>query len=450
MNNLNLPVMIPCPIHTSEVIQRIDMNISAKKQIFCLECALQSENPKALLATLETLPNFVKAAAMFYRNKKGLAHSSLGPEPEYVEILHKQAEKIKSLSEHIDHEKAKVEATFEEIIMEVIDKINEKKKECLDNLDKQLVNMRNHYTSFEKQLKKAYPRPEDMDYLYPSKEEIERRLSKLRNSAELESFVKSTKEDMAHDHIEQSPTELTSAGKKSYFDDLAKKLKDQEEMKPIVGIGSIDMSFVKAMIQEALDKSFQKSLSIKDQIMSSSLLWTFPESTIFKREQLSIVKEWMPPKYRFDLRLLYRGSVDGFTPYAFHEKCDKRGPTLTFIKCQFHKSSKISIIGGFLNKSWSQFNDYIASDEAFIFSLTKETKCYVGNAQYAAYGGPRNGPRFGNCDIHLYSSHEQVFDHTLIRPNSYIGTAKIVESERYTGTGEINFKLLELEVYEVR
>lgn len=449
-NKLNLPVLVQCPVHTSEVIQRVNMNINAKKQIYCLECALQSENPKALLATLETLPNFVKAAAVFYRGQRGNIRTSFGPDQEYTQILVEQKEKLKQLSEHIEHEKVKVETTFEEIIMEVIEKINQKKKECLSNLDKQLANLQSHYLSFEKQLKKAFPQQHDLEFLYPSKEEIEKRLSHLRNAAELESFVKATKEDMAHDHVEKNPTQLSPEDKKSYFDDLAKKLKEQESMKPVVGVENVDMSFVKATMQEALDRLFQKSLPIKDQIMAGSLLWTFAESTIFKREQLNIVKEWMPLKYSFDLRLLYRASADGFTPYAFHDRCDGRGATLTFIKCQFHKSSKMSIIGGFLNKSWSQFNDYISSDEAFIFSLTKEVRCHIGNPQYAAYGGPRNGPRFGNCDIHIYSSHEKNFDHTLIRPNSYIGTAKIVESDKYGGTGEIVFKLLEIEVYQVR
>ena len=47
------------------------------------------------------------------------------------------------------------------------------------------------------------------------------------------------------------------------------------------------------------------------------------------------------------LRLIYRGSEDGFTAAVFHSKCDKKGPTFLIIKSEFGK-----IFGGFTDIEW--------------------------------------------------------------------------------------------------
>jgi hypothetical protein len=48
------------------------------------------------------------------------------------------------------------------------------------------------------------------------------------------------------------------------------------------------------------------------------------------------------------LRLIYRGSRDGFKAAVFHSKCDKKGPTLIIIKSEFGK-----IFGGFTDIEWN-------------------------------------------------------------------------------------------------
>jgi len=449
MEKLNLPVFIPCSVHASEVIQRIDLNPYARKQIYCLECALQNENPKILFTTLETLPNFLNMAGLFYENTKSKLSITNGPPPQYLEVMAKQSEAFKGFADHIAKEKEKIEDVFEDIVANVIQKIDQKKKELLESLDLQLANISSQYNSFTKQMMKAYPRAQDIALLYPSREQLEQTVSTFKTPTELEHFVRSIKEDISQGKLAQNFNELDESSKKTYFDKLVRKLKEYETSKPLVDIGNIDMAKIRVALQDTLDRLLNKNISLKAPIMEGSLTQTYLESNIVHPEDIALIKDWMPSLYQFNLRLLYRSSRDGANPQAFHAKCDGKGATLTIIKCMFEKSQKTSIIGGFLDQSWHHRGDYIISDYAFLFSLTTGVKCPVSNRLYAAYGGPRNGPRFGNCDLQVYSSKDGYFDQTLIRPGTFSFAAKLVDANNYKGSGEIAFKIVDMEVFHV-
>lgn len=169
-------------------------------------------------------------------------------------------------------------------------------------------------------------------------------------------------------------------------------------------------------------------------------------SVIIKPGDFNQIRSWLPPKYKFNLKLLYRGSVDGMTPKDFHSKCDGKGPTITLIKCRFHGSSQTSIIGGFTDKSWHSNNSYIASDEAFIFSITTRVKCSLPKSKTATYGGANDGPIFGGGhDIYVASN----LSNSSVSPCSYANTAAIVENKNYSGTGCIKFTPEDIEVYSL-
>ena len=68
------------------------------------------------------------------------------------------------------------------------------------------------------------------------------------------------------------------------------------------------------------------------------------------------------------LKLLYRGSIDGWAPLDFHRLCDNQGPTVTLIK-----SSAARISGGFTTVPWASTNLGWQTDaKAFVFSVDSE------------------------------------------------------------------------------
>ena len=75
--------------------------------------------------------------------------------------------------------------------------------------------------------------------------------------------------------------------------------------------------------------------------MSESILVTTPKQKAFV---ISVIHDINPTS---NIKLLYRGSRDGWEAKDFHRLCDNQGPTLTIVK-----SSVGRISGGFTTIPW--------------------------------------------------------------------------------------------------
>jgi hypothetical protein len=85
-----------------------------------------------------------------------------------------------------------------------------------------------------------------------------------------------------------------------------------------------------------------------------------------KSEFLTKVAQWLPGK---SLDLLYRGSRDGMTPKAFHDRCDGKGPTLVLVTAQ-STGKPVCVFGGYAGKSWASGKDvWVASPDSFVFTV---------------------------------------------------------------------------------
>jgi len=104
-----------------------------------------------------------------------------------------------------------------------------------------------------------------------------------------------------------------------------------------------------------------------------------------------LIQEWFGTK-SVTAQLLYLGSENEFKATAFHEKCDKLGPTLTVAR-----SAMGLVFGGFTSKPWSTVYDYVPDNHSFLFSMDKRTKL-VPNPSYTCYStyhNPSYLPTFG-------------------------------------------------------
>ena len=79
--------------------------------------------------------------------------------------------------------------------------------------------------------------------------------------------------------------------------------------------------------------------------MSESILVTTLKQKAFV---ISVIPDIKPTSI---IKLLYRGSKDGWAAADFHRLCDNKGPTVTLVK-----SSAGRISGGFTTLSWTSFN----------------------------------------------------------------------------------------------
>ncbi|CAB4412185.1 unnamed protein product [Rhizophagus irregularis] len=104
--------------------------------------------------------------------------------------------------------------------------------------------------------------------------------------------------------------------------------------------------------------------------------------------------------YKFEL--LLRGSQDGFTPKKFHELCDNKSNTVTFIKIKGTEE----IIGGYNPLEWKSFISWGETKDSFIFSFENNKNfkdailSKVVNSDHALWFSSTAGPHFGN-DINI-------------------------------------------------
>ena len=94
-------------------------------------------------------------------------------------------------------------------------------------------------------------------------------------------------------------------------------------------------------------------------------------------------------------------SRDGSRSLDFHQKCDIRPNTITFIKAE-----NGSIFGGYTSVSWSENKGFQEDESAFIFSVTDKAKFSVENRFRAVYHASNYLTCFGH-DIVIYSSCDQ-------------------------------------------
>ncbi|PKY51541.1 hypothetical protein RhiirA4_468652, partial [Rhizophagus irregularis] len=113
--------------------------------------------------------------------------------------------------------------------------------------------------------------------------------------------------------------------------------------------------------------------------------------------------------YKF--QLLLRGSRDGFTPKKFHELCNSKHNTVTFIKV----SGTEEILGGYNPIKWESSKIWGRTKDSFIFSVKNDSikDAIISNVvdtDYALAFHPENGPCFG-YDIKIFSSTNEFADY---------------------------------------
>jgi len=160
-------------------------------------------------------------------------------------------------------------------------------------------------------------------------------------------------------------------------------------------------------------------------------------------ECLNKIYEWTGGK---NMELLFRGTRDGMSGEAFHNKCNNKGPTISLFKNDYGY-----IFGGFTSIDWTSFGIYKSAPDSFIFSLTNQygvspTQFPNSNSNYSIYDNSSYGPTFGgghDIGIVFNSNHYLNFPHSY---NDVLGYGyQIFKGDNYN----YNFYLQEIEVFKL-
>uniref|UniRef100_A0A671P3V2 TLDc domain-containing protein n=1 Tax=Sinocyclocheilus anshuiensis TaxID=1608454 RepID=A0A671P3V2_9TELE len=135
------------------------------------------------------------------------------------------------------------------------------------------------------------------------------------------------------------------------------------------------------------------------------------------------------------LSLLYKASVHGYKASAFHQRCDRRGPTLLVA---YNRSGYI--FGGYTSVDYARSGQHIIDREAFLFSFQgKIPVCIKVNSGHYARLDNAGGPNFGQQLYFCYKNQPVVLNHR--------GNAFSVNMATMYGN---DTQLTECEVYKVK
>ncbi len=99
--------------------------------------------------------------------------------------------------------------------------------------------------------------------------------------------------------------------------------------------------------------------------------------------------------------LLYKASIDGFSPSSFHFKVDGKSSTLSIIK-----SDKNNIFGGYISIPWASSGIWQSDSNSFLFSLVNPQNIAPFKVMYdsscIAKNGGSGGTLFINYNYHIY------------------------------------------------
>jgi len=150
-----------------------------------------------------------------------------------------------------------------------------------------------------------------------------------------------------------------------------------------------------------------------------------------------LVVAWLNNR-KFKSELLYRKTRDGSSPYDFHNKCDNKGATITFIE-----TTKGYKFGGYTELQWDQSETYKTDQSTFLFSFNHMQKYTARNNKESMRCFPGDGPSFGGLVPEIYLTG------TLNKGHSFEFPENTFFTERKLTDGEEFWDVKELEVHKI-
>jgi len=417
-----------------------------KKLGYCIECILESHDKGTFPQKTRTPAKYLQETSDFYNKCRQRAHNAGEPPAEYVNELAKKAERLEMLSKHIDKEKRKVKERFEDIRKSMLDIIDLKEKECLKLLEDEVLGLSDLYTEYEKLLATGWLKASDVEGVYPTSDALEQRLSKIANMEHVQAFVKEVTEDIQIENVYSDEKDGLRKRKDRIHHLISCPQKLESLLPDLQGmLMNSSSEDLKNFMKELLKEFNQQEMRVENSIARS--VKEMPSgSQIINFEQCEILKGWLHNFKNLSLKLLYRGSEDGFSGKMIHHKCDNKGATVTLIKCKFEGADSSSVLGGYLDQSWNSTNSFVTSNKAFIFSLTAGTipiKCPIleSKKESAFCGSYGSGVGFGGGhDLCI----RENFTEGYVFPCSY-SNANALRPQN-----QKNFAVEEVEVFQVQ
>ena len=159
------------------------------------------------------------------------------------------------------------------------------------------------------------------------------------------------------------------------------------------------------------------------------------------------------PKLNISFNLVYRATDDGDRAANFHNKCDKIGPNVTFVKTKTGY-----VFGGFTVKNWEHLKRDINDKKPTLGSASRDSRAFGFCVNYqkiyknekpnefAIWCNRNFGPTFKNNFFQIFDNFFKRGGYCSSKNNSNFGGQ---EHDYEISGGEPKFGVEELEVFEI-
>eukprot|EP01084_Bolivina_argentea_P221947 375782_1 len=197
--------------------------------------------------------------------------------------------------------------------------------------------------------------------------------------------------------------------------------------------------------------AFRIAVTISDNILYSNVLiaktprFNRIESSIISSTEQAQLMGWIPDSNVCTFELLFRGTRDGFSLSAFHEKCDGKGPNVVIIQ-----SNHNHVFGGYAETGWDgSVKNYQYDDNAWLYLLRsgkgdKPKVFKIKNKKNAIYSNSGYGPTYGNHDLYICDN-----SHTANNSYAKFGPAYEASANDNQIGGAAKFQVIDYEVWQV-
>lgn len=234
--------------------------------------------------------------------------------------------------------------------------------------------------------------------------------------------------------------ELTEKeNQKNLLDYVNKLYLEKEELKDQFNELKLENDNIKKKLEDT-----QKNIELEGVKKIERIKNLFKDSSIVKNNEKKMINDWIDPYSEKNItsELLFNSKVDGDNSNTFHNKCDEKGATITFVQTTAGKR-----IGGFTELPWTNSKGYQQDKESFIFSLdTCQKFVQFKNFGNAVYHNSSYGPTFGsghdlcissgcksNGNSYCNSGHSYGFfySYNMINPGTQNTSFQVTDYEVY-------------------
>jgi len=182
------------------------------------------------------------------------------------------------------------------------------------------------------------------------------------------------------------------------------------------------------------------------------------ESKIMNENEDQILLSYLPNKEKSKIKLLYRGSRDGFGINDFHNKCNNKGSTVIIVQTNIQDH----VFGGFTTVPWNYASsgEWKTDGQAFIYVLRSSNPSHSpnkytiksGQEQYAvlhyAVSASNNLLRFGDYGAFYLGTNCNINGNNNGAPNPHRSFNAPQDEKLLAGVNK-GFTVKELEVFEI-